>query len=58
LPTIVKILREHTTSKTRGALPRTMPFLPAGGVLVAHVIDLEGSPRVIAVETHLLKPGL
>ncbi len=57
LPTIVKILREHTTSKTRGALPRTMPFLPAGGVLVAHVIDHEGAPRVIAVETHLLKPG-
>jgi 8-oxo-dGTP diphosphatase len=57
LPTIVKILREHTTSKTRGALPRTMPFLPAGGVLVAHVIDHEGEPRVIAVETHLLKPG-
>jgi len=58
LPTIVKILREHTTSKTRGALPRTMPFLPAGGVLIAHVIDHEGAPRVIAVETHLLKPGL
>jgi 8-oxo-(d)GTP phosphatase len=58
LPTIVKILREHTTSKTRGALPRTMPFLPAGGVLVAHIVDHEGEPLVIAVETHLLKPGL
>lgn len=58
LPTIVKVLREHTTSKTRGALPRSMPYLPAGGVLVAHVIDHEGAPRVIAVETHLLKPGL
>ncbi|WP_291379553.1 NUDIX hydrolase [Demequina sp.] len=58
LPTIVKILREHTTSKTRGALPRTMPYLPAGGVLIAHVIDHEGEPRVIAVESHLLKPAL
>ena len=57
LPTVVKILREHTTPKTRGALPRTMPFLPAGGVLVAHVIDNDGEPLVIAVETHLLKPG-
>lgn len=58
LPTIVTVLREHTTSKTRGALPRTMPYLPAGGVLIAHVIDHEGQPRVIAVEGHLLKPGL
>ena len=58
LPTIVKVLREHTTSKTRGALPRTMPYLPAGGVLIAHVVDHEGEPRVIAVESHLLKPGL
>ena len=58
LPTIVKVLREHTTSKTRGALPRTMPYLPAGGVLIAHVVDHEGKPLVIAVESHLLKPGL
>lgn len=58
LPTIVKILRQHTTSKTRGALPRTMPYLPAGGVLIAHVVDHDGKPLVIAVETHLLKPSL
>lgn len=58
LPTIVKVLREHTTSKTRGALPRTMPYLPAGGVLIAHVVDRDGQPQVIAVESHLLKPGL
>ena len=58
LPTFVALLRERITAKTRGALPRTMPFLPAGGVLVAHVVDFLGEPRVVAVETHLLKPGL
>ena len=58
LPIIVALLRSHITGKTRGALPRTMPFLPAGGVLVAHVIDHDGQPRIVAVETHLLKPTL
>jgi len=58
LPVMVALLRSHITGKTRGALPRTMPFLPAGGVLVAHVMDHDGHPRVVAVETHLLKPGL
>lgn len=58
LPVMVALLRSHITGKTRGALPRRMPFLPAGGVLVAHVMDHEGEPRIIAIETHLLKPGL
>ncbi|NTV39328.1 MAG: NUDIX hydrolase [Demequinaceae bacterium] len=58
LPVMVALLRARITGKTRGALPRTMPFLPAGGVLVAHVIDHEGHPRIVAVETHLLKPTL
>lgn len=58
LPVVVALLRSHITGNTRGALPRTMPFLPAGGVLVAHVIDRDGHPRVVAVETHLLKPTL
>lgn len=58
LPIMVALLRSKITGRTRGALPRKMPFLPAGGVLVAHVIDHEGEPRVVAVETHLLKPGL
>ncbi len=58
LPVMVALLRSRITGKTRGALPRTMPFLPAGGVLVAHVIDHDGHPRIVAVETHLLKPAL
>ena len=58
LPAVVALLRAHITGKTRGALPRHMPFLPAGGVLVAHVLDHEGTPKIIAIETHLLKPGL
>jgi 8-oxo-dGTP diphosphatase len=58
LPALVALLRSHITGKTRGALPRKMPFLPAGGVLVAHVVDHDGDPRIVAVETHLLKPGL
>lgn len=57
LPTIMAVLRAATSSVTRGLLPRTMPFLPAGGVLVAHVVTVRGKPLVAAVETHLLHPG-
>lgn len=55
LPTIVEMVRAATRSYTRGALPRKNPYLPAGGVLVAHVLDTESGPRVTAVETHLLQ---
>jgi 8-oxo-dGTP diphosphatase len=55
LPTIVEMVRAATRSYTRGALPRKNPYLPAGGVLVAHVLDTDSGPRVTAVETHLLQ---
>lgn len=55
LPTIVEMVRAATRSYTRGALPRKNPYLPAGGVLVAHVIDTDSGPRVAAIETHLLQ---
>lgn len=54
LPTIVEMVRAATREYTRGALPRKNPYLPAGGVLVAHVLDTDSGPRVTAVETHLL----
>lgn len=54
LPTIVEMVRAATRKYTRGALPRKNPYLPAGGVLVAHVLDTDSGPRVTAVETHLL----
>ncbi len=54
LPTIVEMVRAATRPYTRGALPRKNPYLPAGGVLVAHVVDTEAGPRAVAVETHLL----
>ena len=41
LPTIVEMVRAATRPYTRGALPRKNPYLPAGGVLVAHVVDTE-----------------
>lgn len=55
LPTIVEMVRAATRSYTRGALPRKNPYLPAGGVLVAHVLDTDSGPRVTAIETHLLQ---
>ena len=55
LPTIVEMVRAATRPYTRGALPRKNPYLPAGGVLVAHVVDTESGPRAVAVETHLLQ---
>ena len=55
LPTIVEMMRAATRPYTRGALPRKNPYLPAGGVLVAHLVDTEAGPRVTAIETHLLQ---
>lgn len=55
LPTIVEMVRAATRPYTRGALPRKNPYLPAGGVLVAHIVDTESGPRAVAVETHLLQ---
>ena len=56
MPTVVEMIRAATRKCTLGTLPKKNPFLPAGGVLVAHVVDTESGPRVVAVETHLLKP--
>ncbi|MDN4478615.1 NUDIX hydrolase [Demequina sp. SYSU T00039] len=55
LPTIIELMRASIRPYTRGALPRSNPYLPAGGVLVAHVNDTESGPVVVAVETHLLR---
>jgi len=55
LPTIVEMVRAATRPYTRGALPRKNPYLPAGGVLIAHLVDTEAGPRAVAVETHLLQ---
>ena len=55
LPTIVEMIRASMRWFTRGALPRKNPYLPAGGVLVAHVLDTDSGPRVTAIETHLLQ---
>ena len=54
LPTVVEMVRASTRPYTRGALPRKNPYLPAGGVLVAHVVDTDSGPISVAVETHLL----
>jgi 8-oxo-dGTP diphosphatase len=56
LPTVVEMVRAATRKYTLGSLPKKNPYLPAGGVLVAHVIETESGPRVSSVETHLLKP--
>lgn len=58
LPTIIEMLRATMRPYTRGALPRKNPYLPAGGILVAHVADWESGPVVVAVETHLLRVHL
>ena len=55
LPTIIEMMRAATRPYTRGALPRKNPYLPAGGLLVAHILDTESGPRVTAIETHLLQ---
>ena len=56
LPTVIEMVRKATRHYTEGTLPTKNPYLPAGGVLVAHVIQTERGPRVVSVERHLLKP--
>ncbi|WNM27722.1 NUDIX domain-containing protein [Demequina capsici] len=58
LPTVIEMVRSATRWYTRGALPRSNPYLPAGGVLVAHVEPTSSGPRIIAVETHGLQVPL
>lgn len=54
---VVAQLRGLSDAWTRGALPRSNPYLPAGGVLVAHLTDaLDGdTPTLVAVESYLIK---
>jgi 8-oxo-dGTP diphosphatase len=54
MPTLLTMLGAATRKWTKGKLPRKDPYLPAGGVLVAHVVDTESGPRVAALERHLL----
>ncbi|MBN2176509.1 MAG: NUDIX hydrolase [Demequinaceae bacterium] len=54
MPTLLTMLEAATRKWTRGRLPRKNPYLPAGGVLVAHVMDTESGPRITALERHLL----
>lgn len=54
LPTVITMIQSAMRDFTTGSVPTKNPYLPAGGVLVAHVVDTESGPRVSAVETHLL----
>jgi len=56
LPALMAVLGRFVTERTKGSLPHKMPFLPAGGVLVLHLINGATAPEIVAVETHFLKP--
>lgn len=55
LPALMTVLGRHIDTWTRGRLPKRMPYLPAGGVLMVHVINGEGPIRIAAVEVHALR---
>ena len=55
MPTMLGILNDHTRKWTKGKVPSKNPYLPAGGVLVAHVVDTDEGPMVAAFERHFLK---
>jgi 8-oxo-dGTP pyrophosphatase MutT (NUDIX family) len=55
MPTVIEMVKAATRKYTRGSLPKKNPYLPAGGVLIAHVLDTDSGPRVVALETHLLE---
>lgn len=54
MPTLLTMLEAATRKWTRGKVPSKNPYLPAGGVLITHVVDSESGPRVAALEKHLL----
>ena len=54
MPTLLTMLEAATRKWTRGKLPSKNPYLPAGGVLIAHVMDTESGPQIAALERHLL----
>ena len=56
LPALMDVLRRFVVDSTAGSLPHKMPFLPAGGVLVLHVVNGGAEPEIVAVEKHFLKP--
>ncbi|WP_159451324.1 bifunctional NUDIX hydrolase/histidine phosphatase family protein [Demequina sp. NBRC 110054] len=58
LPTIIEMVRAARRWYTLGALPRSNPYLPAGGVIVAHLQSTESGAQVVAVETHGLQVPL
>ena len=57
LPALMDVLARAVTPQTQGKLPQEMPYLPAGGALVLHVIEVDG-PRIVAIERHGLAPGV
>jgi len=54
LPTVIEMVRASTRKYTRGTLPKKNPYLSAGSVMVAHVVDTDSGPRIAALETHTL----
>lgn len=52
LPTVVATLAAHARRTAREALPSSDPYLKPAELLVAHVAQRAGGPRVVAVERH------
>jgi 8-oxo-dGTP diphosphatase len=51
LPTVMKVLREHTDDyAVSAALPSSNPYLDPGELLVTHIATTVDGPRVVAVE--------
>ena len=54
MPTLLDAIAQRMRNWTKGKLPSKNPYLPAGGVLVAHVLKTTKGRRIVSVETHLL----
>ncbi|MFC7026006.1 NUDIX domain-containing protein [Promicromonospora thailandica] len=50
LPTVLDVLGRHAPRAVADGLPSADPYLEPGEVLVAHVADTPGGPRVVATE--------
>ncbi|PFG37212.1 8-oxo-dGTP diphosphatase [Flavimobilis soli] len=50
LPTVMAALAAHSRRSVRAELPSQDPYLKPGELLVAHVAQRPGGPRVVAVE--------
>ncbi len=53
LGSLIDVLKAATDKHSTGTFPASNPYLPPGGLMVAHLVDGPDGPLVVASETHV-----